>query len=813
MKKQLLSTLVCLIALFGFQTLAAQGDLSPIAKRVEAAKATKHTVATAPLFAPTASSNLSAVAGVAEALHGGLVLDWDATRIAQAKNSSADYLQVQLPVSETKTLTLELFKADFMTPEFRVINSAQPNRPITDIDGTHYWGVVKGRPNTLAAISIYENEVIGIINVGNDRWVLGAIEGDAEKRHILYNNADLRELPAFECMTDEAEHRIGTSAPHGDVEKDASNCVKMYVETDYDLFVNKGSVANVTNYMTGVFSQVALLYANDNINFMINELFVWSTTDPYTGTTTSNYLTQFRNAKNGVYNGDLAHLVGIAGSGGVAYLDVLCEGYYGVGYSGIQASYSNVPTYSWTVEVLTHEIGHNLGSSHTHGCVWNGNNTAIDGCGPAAGYSEGCTAALPAKGTIMSYCHLVSGVGIDFNLGFGPQPGDLIRNRVYNAPCLTSCGGGGGGGGGTCSDNEVTISILLDNYPGETTWRITNAGGTVVASGGPYSAGGTTVTATACLPDGCYDFTILDSYGDGICCSYGNGAYSVTDVDGNTLASGGSFAASETTNFCVPDGGGGGGGGCTYSTINTANFDGGFGIWTDGGTDCARVNSATYASSGTYSIRLRDNTNTSVMSTTNQNLSAYSELTFTFSFVTVSFENNEDFWVQLSTNGGSTYATVATFVAGSGFANSTRYNATVTIPGPFTSTTRLRIRADASADDDQLYIDDAVITGCSGGALIGNSVVLEENAVSTIGLYPNPATDFVTATFMMGKAQTANLVVTDFTGRTLWQDRQYYDAGPQQVNIDLSDMVSGVYYLTITLADGTRTTQKFVKVR
>lgn len=39
----------------------------------------------------------------------------------------------------------------------------------------------------------------------------------------------------------------------------------------------------------------------------------------------------------------------------------------------------------------------------------------------------------------MSYCHLTS-VGINFNNGFGPQPGDLIRNRVLAASCLSSCG-------------------------------------------------------------------------------------------------------------------------------------------------------------------------------------------------------------------------------------------------------------------------------------------------------------------------------------------------------------------------------------
>ena len=84
-------------------------------------------------------------------------------------------------------------------------------------------------------------------------------------------------------------------------------------------------------------------------------------------------------------------------------------------------------------------MGHNLGSPHTHNCSWTGG--AIDGCGPAAGYSEGCNAPLPSQGqgTIMSYCHLVPSVGIGFTYGFGPQPGNLIRSRVNNASCLNTC--------------------------------------------------------------------------------------------------------------------------------------------------------------------------------------------------------------------------------------------------------------------------------------------------------------------------------------------------------------------------------------
>lgn len=110
-----------------------------------------------------------------------------------------------------------------------------------------------------------------------------------------------------------------------------------------------------------------------------------------------------------------------------------------------------------------------------------------------------------------------------------------------------------GGGGGGCT--TVNISITFDNYPEETSWAITDAGGATVASGGTYAsqADGSTLNLTECLSAGCYDFTISDSYGDGICCSYGNGSYTVSTSAG-TVASGSSFTSNETTNFCVSGG-------------------------------------------------------------------------------------------------------------------------------------------------------------------------------------------------------------------------------------------------------------------
>jgi subtilisin family serine protease len=102
---------------------------------------------------------------------------------------------------------------------------------------------------------------------------------------------------------------------------------------------------------------------------------------------------------------------------------------------------------------------------------------------------------------------------------------------------------------------DLTLTITFDNYPEETSWNLKNSGGSTVASGGTYASqadGSTLVIPINDLADDCYDFTILDAYGDGICCSYGNGSYTLEVTGGSLLASGGSFNSSEVTNFCLP---------------------------------------------------------------------------------------------------------------------------------------------------------------------------------------------------------------------------------------------------------------------
>ncbi len=383
--------------------------------------------------------------GIAAEVSEGLILQPQLPAQRLILREAPDVLVLNLPVTERTGLVLELVKVDIFSEDFNLYAATDRDIPLELNPGVFYRGIVQGQSQSKAALSVHQGEIMALIIAAEGEFTLGKLSG-SDNTHILYNHIDLLIDFDFSCGVDPKEHQVGDSQPEDRSGGDPSNCVRLYVEVDYDIFVGKGGMTQTVNYITGAFNQVFVLYANENISMVLHELIVWNVTDPYTGPSTSNYLSQFRNNVGSNFNGDLAHLVGYGGGGGVAYLDVLCNKSFAFGYSAVNSTYNIVPTYSWTVMVLAHEIGHNLGPRHTHDCVWNGNNTPIDCCGTNAGYNGSfcsgynCTIQdPPSGGTVMSYCHLRS-VGINFNNGFGPQPGDLMRNRVYNAACLSSCG-------------------------------------------------------------------------------------------------------------------------------------------------------------------------------------------------------------------------------------------------------------------------------------------------------------------------------------------------------------------------------------
>ncbi len=621
----------------------------------------------------------------------------------------------------------------------------------------------------------------------------------------------------------------------------------------------------------------------------------------------------------------------------------------------------------------THEVGHWLNLRH----IWGDGNCNADDfvsdtpTSDAANY--GCsTGHVSCNSTDMVQNYMDYSDDACMNLftqGQTDRMRALFASGGFRASLLNSngCGSGGGGGGNTetcsdgiqnqgetgvdcggpcapcqttCNGNEVNITITFDNYPEETSWTITNSNGATVASGGTYGsqADGSTLTITECLGSGCFDFTISDAYGDGICCSYGNGSYSVTS-GGSTLASGGSFTNSETTNFCVGstpppppscdtptglgttgvtdvdatltwnavsgasgynveiftggssiyttsvttnslsltgfgagttysftvqadcgdatsstssahsfttdsgDTGGGGGGGCSNVVVDSENFDSGWGIWNDGGSDSYRNNYAAYASSGSYTIRLRDNTSSSVMTTDNLNLSSFEELTVDFHYYPVGMENGEDFWLQVSTDGGSSYQTVQTWARGTDFNNNASYTESVTITGTFTSTTKVRFRVDASVNNDRVYFDDVTISGCSSGVRAGELIVVEDVPnidvtdidvadaedidvelpgkdlgarqaadvnIINMNVFPNPANQYINVEYTNVNYAEVQLFLMDINGKIVQNQILNDAAGEQRIQLDINDLSSGFYFIQLVAGDTVQTT-KFVK--
>ncbi len=102
------------------------------------------------------------------------------------------------------------------------------------------------------------------------------------------------------------------------------------------------------------------------------------------------------------------------------------------------------------------------------------------------------------------------------------------------------------------------MRIKLDDYGSETSWElINNDNGNTVSTGGPYAdgQGGTIKSKTWNLPNGFYTIYIDDSYGDGICCDYGNGFAKILNENNQIIAqSNGQFGYYDYLDFEVDNG-------------------------------------------------------------------------------------------------------------------------------------------------------------------------------------------------------------------------------------------------------------------
>ena len=102
---------------------------------------------------------------------------------------------------------------------------------------------------------------------------------------------------------------------------------------------------------------------------------------------------------------------------------------------------------------------------------------------------------------------------------------------------------------------SITLEIMTDNYGAETGWTLTDGSGNVIdqiAEATYPNSSPQMFSYNWTLNDGeCYKFEITDAYGDGICCSYGNGYYKLfeTGNPSNVFLQGGEFGGAEERPF------------------------------------------------------------------------------------------------------------------------------------------------------------------------------------------------------------------------------------------------------------------------
>ena len=374
----------------------------------------------------------------------------DTETVSDIAVNKYENIEIEVPY-QGNNIKVELYKVDLFSEGFHI--DTDKEKSIAYEKGAYYRGIIKGDPKSIATFNFFKNEMNGIVSSSAlTNLVVGKVlTPNNVSDYIIYSDAELKVLNTFNCAVKDDVEIHADETPNTSRNVATTRWVTMYFEIDYDLYQRNNNLENTNNWVTSVFNNVQTLYSNDGITVSLKSYFIWTEPDPYFGESSTDYLYQF-NAVRPVFDGDVGILVGTdeGGLGGVAAtIDGLCS-QNGFSYADVNYNFATVPTYSWTVQVITHELGHLLGSPHTHACTWNGNGTPIDNCAPAAlgaNWEGGnCMSSPPIipseieKGSIMSYCHLIQGVGISFANGFGPQPSARIINNIESSTCLSTDG-------------------------------------------------------------------------------------------------------------------------------------------------------------------------------------------------------------------------------------------------------------------------------------------------------------------------------------------------------------------------------------
>jgi Metallo-peptidase family M12/Fibronectin type III domain len=373
---------------------------------------------------------------------------------------------------QTTDLLLELEKIQIITDDFKVKEAASGKVFPLKINAAFYQGIIAGKPNSLVSLTVFENQILAVISdpeLGNINLVKSNRADDFSSEYSIYADKLTNQNPDFNCTSEE-----NFNGNNGVGERGSSlvpGCINVSLEAEYEFYTNHGSsISTVVNGLLGVFNTTSSIFNAEMISMKVSEILVWTIPDPYVaGSSTAISLPQFASTRGTNFNGNLAHLIRLGPIEGRAYLDGLCTSTECFGVSHMNSFTQTLNSgNSYPAFVLAHELGHNLGSPHTHACFWNGNNTAIDECSATEGGCPTTPAGAAPSNTIMSYCANT----LNFANGFGTQPGNQIRNIV----ALRTCIGTGACAANPCpAPNNLSIISFPASGSAQFSWAVSGS--------------------------------------------------------------------------------------------------------------------------------------------------------------------------------------------------------------------------------------------------------------------------------------------------------------------------------------------------
>ena len=310
-------------------------------------------------------------------------------------------------------------------------------------------GSVDGFPGSLAVLSVRERGTIGgWILIDGTYW---QISGRAGVGGLVSEKLEPKLAgDPFDCLAEALPGSLGVNIDPPEMVSEPipaapsatfSYTARVAVETDWeflDLF--SGDETAATDYVGDLFAFASAIYeAEIDTSLYISFLRLWpgtSSDDPWSAGNCTNQLYEFRDywrANEAGQTRAIAHLLSGKSTGcGIAYVGALCSTNAGYGVSAsLRGNFDPtdpVPPV-WDILVVSHEIGHNFNSPHTH--CYNGLPNAsypdpVDPCynesgcyAGSVGLPAGCPGPRQGCGTIMSYCHLRSGGYSNIAMTFG----------------------------------------------------------------------------------------------------------------------------------------------------------------------------------------------------------------------------------------------------------------------------------------------------------------------------------------------------------------------------------------------------------